>query len=525
MVRTFDIDKEELDGVSYLTFALRSLYARRGYRRFRMSKFEEYDLYADNKDFLVSGDIITFTDMNGKLMALKPDVTLSIIKNLRGSGERLSKVYYDENVYRIPQGGRAFTEIRQAGLECIGDVDDGVIREALGLAMESLDLVSDESVLDVSDLDIVSGVIGRLGLSPSDEKEAIKCVSRKNAPGIKAICEKAGADAELTELACGLATAYGSSEDVRGFLSRCGCPEEAKRLLDAVEWLENAGYNGRVRVDFSVINDMNYYNGFVFRGFVPGVPDGVLAGGQYDNLLRKMGGRGSSIGFAVYVDALAPFAEDDAKTETDGVLNVALPKGRLGERVYDMFSRAGFASADNGTDGRKLTFMSVDGRVRYFWVKPSDVAIYVERGAADVGVCGADILIESEPDVYELLDLKTGVCRMMVAGKTDFTDDGEGTLRVATKFTKAAKDYYDSLGRDIDIIKLNGSIELAPILGLSDVIVDIVETGTTLKENGLEPKEKIFDISARLIANKTSFKFKGAAIEDVNAGLAGQVEK
>lgn len=197
------------------------------------------------------------------------------------------------------------------------------------------------------------------------------------------------------------------------------------------------------------------------------------------------------------------------------MLNVALPKGRLGEKVYDMFEKAGFSCPSIHENNRKLVFENEETGVRYFWVKPSDVAIYVERGAADIGVCGKDILLEYEPDIYELLDLDMGKCRMAVAGPKGFHDDRENTLRVATKFSHIAKNYYASIDRDIDIIHLNGSIELAPILGLSDVIVDIVETGTTLKENSLEVVTSIVPISARLIANKSAFKFKGEKIEEV----------
>ncbi len=197
------------------------------------------------------------------------------------------------------------------------------------------------------------------------------------------------------------------------------------------------------------------------------------------------------------------------------MLNIALPKGRLGEKVYAMFEEAGFECPSIKENNRKLIFENQELGLRYFWVKPSDVAIYVERGAADIGVCGKDILIEYSPDVYELYDLDIGKCRMCVAAKNDFTDNPRKTLRVATKFSNITKTYYNSIGRDIDIIHLNGSIEIAPILGLSDVIVDIVETGTTLKENNLSVFETIVPISARIISNKASFKFKNKQIEDI----------
>jgi len=207
------------------------------------------------------------------------------------------------------------------------------------------------------------------------------------------------------------------------------------------------------------------------------------------------------------------------------MINVALPKGRLGEKVYDMFEAAGFPCPSIKDPGRKLIFENEEAGVRFFWVKPSDVAIYVERGAADIGVAGKDILLEYSPDVYELLDMDMGKCRMCVAAPNSFVDDSEKTLRVATKFVNIARNYYDSISRDIDIIELHGSIEIAPILGLSDVIVDIVETGTTLKENDLKVFETIVPISARLIANKANFKFKTEEIQNIANGLKAEVEK
>ena len=206
------------------------------------------------------------------------------------------------------------------------------------------------------------------------------------------------------------------------------------------------------------------------------------------------------------------------------MLNVALPKGRLGEKVYAMFEAAGYECPSIKENNRKLIFENEEKQVRYFWVKPSDVSIYVERGAADIGVAGKDILLEYEPNVYELIDLDIGKCHMAVAGPKDFTDDGTRTLRVATKFTNIAANYYDSIGRDIDIIKLNGSIEIAPILGLSDVIVDIVETGTTLRENNLEVKTKILPISARFIANKAAYNFKREQIDKIVASIKDQIK-
>ncbi len=206
------------------------------------------------------------------------------------------------------------------------------------------------------------------------------------------------------------------------------------------------------------------------------------------------------------------------------IMNIALPKGRLGEKVYQMFASAGYPCPSIEGKNRKLIFENREAGFRYFWAKPSDVAIYVERGTADIGVAGKDILLEYEPQIYELLDLGVGKCRMAVAAPEGFADDGQHTLRVATKFPNIAQRYYTTIGRDIDVIKLNGSIEIAPILGLSDVIVDIVETGTTLRENHLSVLETILPISARLIANKASFSFKNEQIDRLVKQLSMNVE-
>lgn len=201
------------------------------------------------------------------------------------------------------------------------------------------------------------------------------------------------------------------------------------------------------------------------------------------------------------------------------MLNVALPKGRIGKKVRDIFSSIGYECEEPSEDDRRLVIENADGSIRYLLIKPSDVGIYVERGAADIGVLGKDTLIETEPDVFELLDLGIGKCRMCVCVPDGYNEDTDSVLRVATKYPNIAKKYYRGRNREIEIIKLSGSIELAPILGLSDVIVDIVETGTTLRENHLHPDTDILTISARLIANKSSYRFKAGEIEEITAKI------
>ena len=520
-----NIDDSVFSFSERLTFSLRALYSRFGYKPYRMSKFEDYDLYSRNKDFLVSDQVITFTDADGRLKALKPDVTLSIIKN--HSDGQTKKLYYNENVYRVSKGTDSYKEIMQSGVECIGDVDSRTVCECVQLAASSLALISDSYVLDISSLDIIDAALENISDSRRVQEELFKCAGEKNIHGILSVCEENGIDTALAEPLISLISLSGTFEAVSGRLEglceELGCMQAYAELKDAVAF---AGGEYKIRIDFSVVSDRGYYNGVIFKGFINGVPDSVLSGGRYDKLMKRMKRKSKAVGFAVYLDMLERMdAVQETSAQQDGMLNVALPKGRLGEKVYAMFEQAGFPCPSIKETNRKLIFENREAGVRYFWVKPSDVAIYVERGAADIGVAGKDILLEYEPDVYELLDLDIGRCRMAVAAPKDFEDDTRRTLRVATKFSRIAAAHYASKGRDIDIVHLNGSIEIAPILELTDVIVDIVETGTTLKENDLEVKETIVPISARLIANKSSFKFKSAGIMKITEELKSQIQE
>ena len=503
------MEMNDLSRSEQAVFTLRSLYRQYGYSAYKMSRFEEYDLYLRNKDFLQSQQIITFADQNGRLLAMKPDVTLSIIKN--ASGEGVQKLYYNENVYRVDKGTHAYKEIMQSGVECVGDLKAADIAEAVLLAAKSLDLLSSDFVLDISHMGILKALLDETALDAAGRETALHYIQQKNTHQLGALLADAGCDAQRI---CTIADCSGTTESVLPQLKEqipCDAVEELSGICDA---LAAAGFADKIRIDLSVGSDMKYYSGVVLRGYIEGIADNILSGGQYDKLLRKMGKSGSAIGFALNVQLL----EQTQSAGTD-MLNIALPKGRLGEKVYAILKEAGFDCPALEEGGRKLIFENPEKGVRYFWVKPSDVSIYVERGAADLGIVGKDILLEYKPDVYELLDLGLGKCRMAVAGKKDFTDSPGKTLRVATKFPNIAVDYYSSKCRDIDIIHLNGSIEIAPILGLSDVIVDIVETGTTLKENGLEVKEEIVPISARLIANTSAWQFKNERIRTLCQGL------
>ncbi len=515
-------DESILKSDEKAVFALRSLYSGYNYKPYKMSKFEEYDLYSENKDFLVSDGIITFNDTNGRLLALKPDVTLSILKNFKDEPGEVQRLYYNENVYRISDTSHTYKEIMQTGLECIGDITAKEVDEVAELAIKSLAIINADFVLDLSHAGLVSALLDGFNISVENRRAVLEAVSRKNGDELKAACDKEQFDA----LKCLIKNFTDAKSALKAVYSICkndSAKAAVKELSDIYEHAEKNGYGKNINIDFSIVDSAAYYSGVVFKGYINGVESRVLSGGRYDKLMRKMGRKSGAIGFAVYLDALERI-DEKLKDRDDGIINVALPKGRLGEKVYSMFEAAGFDCPSIKENNRKLIFENEKSGVRFFWVKPSDVAIYVERGAADIGVAGKDILLEYNPDIYELLDLKIGKCRMAVAAKKGFLDDTSKTLRVATKFSNIARQYYAEKCRDIDIIHLNGSIELAPILGLSDVIVDIVETGKTLLENNLEPVETIVPISARLIANKSSFKFKAEKIEQIKKGLLSLTE-
>ena len=300
-------------------FNLRSIYEKYGFSRFKMSKFEEYDLYVKNKDFLISDSVITFTDTNGKLMALKPDVTLSIIKNSKRTGEGIQKVYYDENVYRVSSGTHSFKELMQVGLECIGDIDNYCVSEVLLLACESLKSISPVSVLDVSHLGIVSDIMDSMDISSQVRIDVMKCIGQKNIHEMKNILLLASVDNGLIELLSGVVSLYGKPKDVLPRLQKL-LGDKFTEQISELKDITDAVNSDILRLDFSVVNDIDYYNGIVFKGFVDGVPEGVLSGGRYDRLMKKMHSKKGAIGFAVYLDVLERILDTPRKYDADIVL-------------------------------------------------------------------------------------------------------------------------------------------------------------------------------------------------------------
>lgn len=299
-----------------VTYKLRDLYERYGYAQFKMNKFEEYDLYVRNKSFLLSDHIITFTDTDGKLMALKPDVTLSIVKSSKDSEDGLRKVYYNENVYRVPKGAFSFKEIMQTGLECIGNIDAYSVTEVLTLAAKSLEAISEDFVLDVSDLGIISALIDSMGADKEERARLLEAVGEKSVHSIASICLELGIDEKKTKTLISIVSMKGGESEMLEILKCCDCFAEAERFAEIMTILSER-FGQKVRIDFSVIDDMRYYNGIVFKGFVKGIPTSVLSGGRYDGLMSRMGKSGGAIGFAVYLDLIDSLDDEADEYDTD----------------------------------------------------------------------------------------------------------------------------------------------------------------------------------------------------------------
>ncbi|WP_207941031.1 ATP phosphoribosyltransferase [Enterococcus sp. DIV2402] len=496
-----------------IALQLRGLYQFHGFQLYHLSSFEEYELYSQNKKFLNEAEVITFTGGDGRIMALKPDITLSIVKNTPPGETR--KIYYYEDVYRHDRQNGEYLRIHQTGLEFIGEIGQQEELEVLHLALESLS-VAGGGVLDVSHIGVLKAICGLFPVEKHDE--VIKALQQKSPHVIRSLGEKTGVPEEKLILLEELITLCGDFKQTYAKASAIftnpvaiSAIEELKQLYDLLEKEGRLPKNVKIRLDFSIVNDADYYSGLLFQGFVKKVNQAVLFGGRYDYLLQKQDKAQGGIGFGMYLNNLGRSVE--VPEETDDYLCFALPKGRMANSVYQLLVNANLASANIFEDNRKLIFVDEKKKLKFFLVKPSDVAIYVEHGVADIGVIGKDVLDETEPNVLELLDLGMGKCKMAVAAHKDFKQDNTRTLRVATKYANTTRKYFSRLGQSVELIQLHGSIELAPLLNLSDVIVDIVETGTTLRENDLTVIQDIAPSSARLVVNHSTWRFKEETIQ------------
>ena len=365
------LESKVLRGDERATYNLRKLYLRHGYSHYRVSKFEEYDLYAKNKSFLVSENLLTFTDTNGKLMALKPDVTLSIIKNVVADVKSSYKLYYDEHVYRTTSGGDGFREITQTGLESIGNIDLFAESEVLMLAMKSLESISENFLLDVSHMRLLEGLLENMGIDPSDMSDIFALVGSKNVSGIRALCRKYEIASEEIEKLCTLTAMYlpieKALESVKPYVAGEKMQAAFEELSGICELIREYGIADKLYLDLSIVNDMNYYDGIIFKGFVNGIPDSILSGGRYDRLMERFGKKMGAVGFAVYLDKLERFgsASDDFDVDYMLLYSADVPAAKIiaaaNELSADGSSVRASSAIDAGVRYRKLVRLSKGG--------------------------------------------------------------------------------------------------------------------------------------------------------------------
>ena len=329
-----------------ITYALRSLYHECGYTPFKMSRFEEYDMYVKNRNFVGSENIVSFTDLSGRLLALKPDVTLSIIKNYKGAEGAVSKVYYNENVYRPDKTTHEIKEIMQSGIECMGEIGEIDECEVISLAIKSLETLSDNYILDISSVGIVKGLLGAAGVSGEVEKRILSLLGDKNSFALRSLCEENGVGSAICDIAVSLCDLSGKAVDVISKLEKLCINRE---MIDSVQELKKLIHNlalcnmaDNIYIDFSIIGDTRYYNGIVFRGYVDKLPKSVLSGGRYDNLLKGMGKSGGAIGFAVYSDMLERIDTTNKEYDCDVLLTYE------DDVTYDLIKKAADSFKNNG---------------------------------------------------------------------------------------------------------------------------------------------------------------------------------
>lgn len=365
------LESKVLRGDERATYNLRKLYLRHGYSHYRVSKFEEYDLYAKNKSFLVSENLLTFTDTNGKLMALKPDVTLSIIKNVVADVKSSYKLYYDEHVYRTTSGGDGFREITQTGLESIGNIDLFAESEVLMLAMKSLESISENFLLDVSHMRLLEGLLENMGIDPSDMSDIFALVGSKNVSGIRALCRKYEIASEEIEKLCTLTAMYlpieKALESVKPYVAGEKMQAAFEELSGICELIREYGIADKLYLDLSIVNDMNYYDGIIFKGFVNGIPDSILSGGRYDRLMERFGKKMGAVGFAVYLDKLERFGSASDEFDVDYMLlySADVPAAKIiaaaNALSADGSSVRASSAIDAGVRYRKLVRLSKGG--------------------------------------------------------------------------------------------------------------------------------------------------------------------
>ncbi len=512
-----DLLFEECDDRRRVEAILSALFKEKNYRKVMTPTIEYFDVFNSDNLGVEAEEMYKLSDNQGRTTVLRPDNTAPIARLVAtrlSNGDFPVRLYYNQNIYvRNKQLAGRTDEIEQSGIELIGDSSMDADIEVLSMAYEALKQNDVNSFkLELCHAGFFNAILEKMNITASDKADICSFIEGKNYSALGDLLDKIGSSTE-TEIIKKLPRLFGDVSVISEAKSLYN-DKEANAALDYLkmvyEKLCELGFKDNILIDLSLVNRSNYYTGVIFRGYAQGSGVTILSGGRYDNLISQFGLDAPAVGFAVNVNALCDIMREEINI--DRPLRIALTKGRLEKNSVHLFKTMGLDTAELENKGRRLILPV--GDYEAVLSKAPDVITYVEHGVCDIGVVGKDTIAEHGNSFYEVIDLNIGKCRFALACPkgSDFFS-GYKRKVVASKYPKVAKEYFKSKGMDVDIIKIEGSVELAPLLGLADGIVDIVETGSTLKENGLEVVDEIMPISARVIVNMASMKLRKEEIE------------
>lgn len=531
---TKDLLFEECEARAEIINTLQASFQAAKYRQIVTPGFEFYDVFSNSEMYYPQEKIYKLMDDKGRMLVARPDSTIPIARlvstKLKGHPLPL-KLYYNQNVFRKSPGLRGRSdEIMQMGVERIGESSFESDIEILSLSAKALaDCLTEDYRIEIGHVGIFKLLMDNIKADQEQKLRIHEFIAAKNYAALSAKLDRL-TDDQTTKILRELPKLFGAKEIFikaeelfDGYDRRL--IEMLTYLKDIYQSLSDMGLEDQIIIDFGLVNQADYYSSIVFRGYIRTVGEPVLSGGRYDHLLKDFGYDVPAIGFAINVDLLSlnVLKQQDEKkpvARADNHLRIALTKGRLENDALELFRAMGLVDQPLLEKGRKLLLTLPGGEIDIVFAKAADVITYVEHGACDLGIVGMDTIMESEGTFYEVLNLGFGQCKFVLAGpKNAEQDHGFNIKRVASKYPKVAGDYFEELGMDVEIIKIEGSVELAPILTLADAIVDIMETGSTLKANGLSVIQEIQDLSARLIVNEASMKFKKKEIDGLILGI------
>ena len=501
-----------------------------GYKDIKTPTLEYYDVFGDEVGTTPRNNLFKFDDRNGDTVVLRPDFTPSIArcaaKYFMENDETLRFTYKGDTFSQTASLQGKLVETTQMGVELIGENEVWADAEVLNLSIKALLATGlNHFNVTIGNIEYFKGLCEELGFDEKTELALRDLITNKNFFGARKYLEDIKADETVIEKICKLDMLIGGKNvlnEAEKLTTNPRSKAAISHLRELSLMLEKKGYGEYIYFDLSMLNKYMYYTGVVFKAYTYGVGDCILKGGRYDNLLGKLGKEAPAIGFVIMIDDLISALSSPKASEKREYLTFALTKGRLAKKTLELLEQLGITCDEMKEDTRKLIFVNEELKLKFFLAKGPDVPTYVEYGAADIGVVGKDTIMEEDRRVYEVLDLGFGKCRMCVCGPKSAEEllKHHDQIRVCTKYPAIAKNYfYNEKNQTVELIKLNGSVELGPIVGLGDVIVDIVETGSTLRENGLDVLEEICPLSARMIVNQVSMQMQPARIKELIAKL------